>query len=120
MPKIVFFGTSEFAVPALKALIKNGMPPAAVVTSPDRPAGRKKKLRTSPVKSWIIEYEAYNEKLIQPEKLAHDFILRVSNLMPNIGIIAAYGKILPKEQNHDQAFPAVLVFRCTLHTLLSM
>ena len=97
MPKIVFFGTSEFAVPALKALIKNGMPPAAVVTSPDRPAGRKKKLRTSPVKSWIIEYEAYNEKLIQPEKLDHDFILRVSNLMPNIGIIAAYGKILPKE-----------------------
>src|SRR3989344_3234113 len=97
MPKIVFFGTSEFAVPALKGLIKGGIPPAAVVTSPDRPAGRKKKLRTSPVKSWIIEYEAYNEKLIQQEKLDHDFILRVSNLMPNIGIIAAYGKILPKE-----------------------
>jgi len=104
MLKIVFFGTSEFAVPPLETLIKNGMPPVAVVTSPDRLAGRGKKLRVSPVKEFCssgnLAATATTWKpgfqVVQPEKLGAKFIDQLKNLKPEFGVVASYGKILPK------------------------
>src|SRR3989344_3894723 len=93
MSNLVFFGTSEFAVLALDVLIKNGTSPVAAVTSPDRPAGRGKKLTVSPVKEFL------NERLVllQPEKLDSQLILKLKELSADMGVIASYGKILPKE-----------------------
>lgn len=90
--KIIFFGTSEFAVPALDALMKNGLVPAAVVTAPDKPAGRGKKLKRSPVKEFINGSAA----IFQPEKIDEQFIAKLKDLGPDLGVAAAYGKILPK------------------------
>ncbi len=91
--RIVFFGTSEFAIPALEALKKAGMAPAIVVTSPDRPAGRGMELKASPVKEFIK-----NDWLtiLQPEKIDDDLTKKILEIRPEVGVVAAYGKILPK------------------------
>lgn len=93
MLKLIFFGTSEFAVPALEALIKGGLKPIALVTSPDKPAGRGKKIAVSPVKEFG---EARIPNLFQPEKLDREFISKLAELKPDMGVVASYGKILPK------------------------
>lgn len=54
--KIVFFGTPEFAVTSLDALVREGFNVAAVVTMPDKPAGRGKKIQMSDVKRYAIEH----------------------------------------------------------------
>lgn len=64
--KIVFFGTPEFAVTSLDALIREGFDVAAVVTMPDKPAGRGKHLSQSAVKKYAVEH---NLPVLQPEKL---------------------------------------------------
>lgn len=92
--KIIFFGTSEFAVPALAALKKSGDTPAVVVTSPDRPSGRGMQLSSSPVKEFVKDWWL---NILQPEKIDDDFIKIISDIKPEIGIVAAYGKILPKK-----------------------
>lgn len=87
--KIVFFGTSEFAVPALKKLPASGWDIVAVVTQPDKPAGRKQLPLPSPVK---IAAEKLGLKILQPEKLS-----AISyNLKADLFIVASYGKIIPK------------------------
>jgi methionyl-tRNA formyltransferase len=96
--KIVFFGTSSFATPPLEALIKSGMAPFMVVTSPDKPAGRGKNIISSPVKALLgHSVSKWTPSLLQPEKLDADFISKISDLKPDLGIVAAYGKIIPKE-----------------------
>ncbi|MDO8523557.1 MAG: methionyl-tRNA formyltransferase [bacterium] len=91
---IVFFGTSEFAVPALEALIKAGYVQITVVTTPDKPAGRGLEIGSSPIKQcvkdrWLL--------LMQPEKLDEAFLQKIRDLKPDVGVVAAYGKILSKE-----------------------
>lgn len=88
---IVFFGTSEFAVPSLKALIDKGYQVTAVVTNPDKPAGRKQVLTPSPVKEVAKKYSV---PVLQPEKL-----LAFGEKIPSadVFIIASYGKIIPKD-----------------------
>lgn len=93
--KIIFLGTSEFAIPSLDTLINAGLAPLAVITAPDSPAGRGQKMEISPVKKFLEEKKEELE-LIQPKKLDSDFLLQISNLRPDLGIIASYGKILPK------------------------
>ncbi len=95
---IVFFGTSEFAVPALEALIKNSLVPLVVVTVPDKPAGRGKKISVSAIKNTLqsTRYGDLGIKLIQPVKIDAEFLLQISNLHPDVGVVASYGKILPK------------------------
>ncbi|KKU80750.1 MAG: Methionyl-tRNA formyltransferase [Parcubacteria group bacterium GW2011_GWA2_47_8] len=100
--KIVFFGTSEFAIPSLRLLIARGMAPIAAITAPDKPKGRGQRLKSSPIKQWLVTSDqcvgkAEKIQVFQPEKLDSDFVLRISNLKPDVGIVAAYGKILPKE-----------------------
>ena len=90
--KIAFFGTSEFAVPALKALHEAGFEILAVITTPDKPVGRKKVLTPSPIKTTA---EKLGLKILQPLKLKDDtFFEEFSALQPDFCVIAAYGKII--------------------------
>ncbi|MCS7164206.1 MAG: methionyl-tRNA formyltransferase [Thermodesulfovibrio sp.] len=92
---IVFFGTPEFAVPSLKALISKGERILLVVTQPDKPKGRGKIIQPSEIKKVAINYGL---PLIQPEKIKdEDFIKSLKSLNPEFFIVVAYGKILPKE-----------------------
>ena len=68
---IVFFGTSEFAVPALEILIRENYNIVAVITAPDKPAGRKKTLSPSPVK---LKAESLSLKVLQPATLKDEVI----------------------------------------------
>ena len=72
-PKIVFMGTPDYAVPSLEALIKQGHTVQAVVTQPDRPKGRSKKLVPSPVKRVAT---GFGLEILQPEKTVGHVFLR--------------------------------------------
>ena len=95
--KCAFFGTPDFAAVILEKLIESGFLPALVVCNPDRPVGRKKIITPPPVKSLIMEHKTWNINILQPEKLDKDFMLQVSSFMPDVFIVAAYAKIIPKE-----------------------
>ena len=92
--KIIFAGTPDFAASALSALIESEHDVVAVYTQPDRPAGRGRKLRASPVKELALKHDI---PVLQPEKLkdaeTHD-VLRSFNA--DVMIVAAYGLILPQ------------------------
>lgn len=92
--KIVFMGTPEFAVPSLAALIETGHEVAAVFTRGDKPVGRKQILTAPPVKSLALEKGI---PVFQPDSLrgaeAEEI---VSRIQPDVIVVAAYGKILPK------------------------
>lgn len=93
--RIIFFGTSEFALPALQALIKNDVAPMVIVTAPDKPKGRGQSLAPQPIKKWS-ETAKPGLAVLQPEMIDSAFITYILNLKPDVGIVAAYGKILPK------------------------
>ena len=90
---IVFMGTPDFAVASLKALIENGYNVVGVITAPDKPAGRGKKLAGSAVKEYALEN---NLKLLQPEKLKNpDFINELKELKADLQIVVAF-RMLPE------------------------
>ncbi len=92
-PRIVFAGTPEFAVPALRALIESSQRPLAVLTQPDRPAGRGRQLRFSPVKALALEAGL---PVLQPRSLRLDEArVALAELEPELIITAAYGLLLP-------------------------
>src|SRR3989344_8514044 len=81
--KIVFFGTSDFAVPTLQSLVKNGYTITAVITTPDEPVGRKKILTPPPVKVSALKLGL---KVLQPSSLKIDEFenyLKIGNLFPH-------------------------------------
>lgn len=91
--RIVFMGTPEFAVPSLRALVDGGYNVVAVVTAPDKPAGRGQKLRESEVK--VAAREA-GIPVLQPEKLrAPEFVEAMRALRPDLGIVIAF-RMLPE------------------------
>lgn len=91
--EIVFMGTPDFAVPALKVLLEDGYNVAAVVTQPDRPKGRKRLLTPSPVK---MEAEKRGIPVLQPVKLKDPSAVEdIARLQPDLIVTAAYGQILP-------------------------
>lgn len=94
--KFVFFGTPEFAAIVLEKLIAAGYVPAAVVCNSDELIGRKQVLTSPPTK---VLAEKFNIRVFQPEKLRDnlEFTEQLKNLKPDLAIVAAYGKILPKE-----------------------
>lgn len=93
--RIVFMGTPDFAVPALKALVEHGYDIAGVFTQPDRPAGRGKRLKPSPVKAAA---EELNLPIFQPETIkTPESIQQLKALAPDCIIVVAYGQILSKE-----------------------
>ena len=98
--KYIFFGTPEFSAIILDKLISGGFTPEAVVCNPDRPVGRKKIITPPPVKARIMNYELGIKdrvEVLQPEKLDSRFMFHVSSFKPDVFIVAAYAKIIPKE-----------------------
>ncbi|MCL2565894.1 MAG: methionyl-tRNA formyltransferase [Defluviitaleaceae bacterium] len=92
--KIVFMGTPEFAAAALKELIKRHEV-TAVITQPDKPVGRGKKLAFTPVKEVALEYGI---EVYQPQKIkAKEFAAKLAELEGDIFVVVAYGQILSKE-----------------------
>ena len=88
-------GTPDFAVPTLRALVENGHDVVGVFTQPDRPAGRGKNLRPSPVK---VAAQELGLSIYQPEKVkTPESIQLLSELGPEAIIVVAYGQILTKE-----------------------
>ena len=91
--RIVYFGTPEFAVPTLRALLASRHHVAAVVSQPDRPKGRGQHLQPTPTKQLA---ESRGVPVLQPLKLRDDAFLRaMEDLEPDLGVVAAYGRILP-------------------------
>ena len=90
--KIVFWGTPEFAVPSLRALQEEGHLVVAVVTRPDRPSGRGRRPRASPVKR---EAESEGIEVLQPENPnAPELVERLRGYAPDLSVVVAYGAIL--------------------------
>ncbi len=90
---IVFMGTPDFAATLLKDLLDAQFHIVGVVTQPDRPIGRKQTLTSPPVKTMAT---AFNLPLLQPEKLDEAAFHTIASWKPELILVAAYGKILPK------------------------
>lgn len=91
--RIIYAGTPDFAGPALQRLLEHEFRPLAVLTQPDRPAGRGRRLQASPVKQAA---EAANIPVYQPTSLAGpDAAAWIAALQPDLLIVVAYGLILP-------------------------
>ncbi|MEE3428716.1 MAG: methionyl-tRNA formyltransferase [Ruminococcus sp.] len=92
---IVFMGTPDFAVPTLKKLAESDHNILAVFTQPDKPVGRKQVLTPPDVK---VCAESYGLKVLQPVTLKDEnSIKEIKSLNPDVIVVVAYGKILPKE-----------------------
>jgi methionyl-tRNA formyltransferase len=93
-PRILFAGTPEFALASLRAIVAAGIVPTAVLTQPDRPAGRGKRLSASPVKRYAQEAGL---TVLQPPSLREsDVVQQLTELQPDLMIVAAYGLLLPQ------------------------
>ena len=94
-PRVIFAGTPEFALASLRALVDAGITPVAVFTQPDRPAGRGKQLKASPVKEYALEQSI---DVYQPESLRNDDVVaQIAALDADVMIVVAYGLLLPQE-----------------------
>lgn len=92
--KILFMGTPDFAVPCLEALLKEGHTLVGAVSQPDQPKGRGHKLQPPPVKACALEN---NIPVFQPTKLKDGCFQEVlEETNPELIVVVAYGKILPK------------------------
>lgn len=92
--KILFMGTSEFAVPSLERLVEQKFILVAVVTQPDRPRGRGQRVIPSPVK---VKAQEQGILVLQPEKIKlPDVQQTLFQLAPDLIIVVAYGQILPE------------------------
>ncbi len=91
--RVVFMGTPEFAVPSLRALLEaSDFEVVAVITQPDRPAGRGNHLRQSAIKQVAT---AQDIEVFQPEKLRGEVVLaKLASWQPDFHVVAAYGQIL--------------------------
>ena len=90
--RVVFFGTPAFAVPTLLRLTHSAHQVVGVVTQPDRPRGRGQLVTPSPVKAAA---ESLHLPVLQPDRLSQTFAPPLAALHAEIGVVAAYGKILP-------------------------
>lgn len=96
---IVFMGTPDFSVPTLEMLVNDGHTVQAVLTQPDRPRGRGKKLQPTPVRA---KAEAFGIPVYTPQSLrkgddAAEMLALLQSLNPELIVVIAYGQILPKE-----------------------
>ena len=93
---IIFMGTPDFAVESLAKIYENGHNIVAVVSQPDRPSGRGMKLVPTPVKEYALDKGLL---VLQPEKIKNneEFINEIKGFKPDVIVVVAYGKILPKD-----------------------
>ena len=93
--RVVFWGTPEFAAPALRALIGEGFEVVGVVTQPDKPQGRSREIIPSPVKKIAIDEEI---PVFQPKNARDsELFAKLGELKPDISAVVAYGHILPQK-----------------------
>ncbi|MEK6630552.1 MAG: methionyl-tRNA formyltransferase [Acidobacteriota bacterium] len=91
--RVVFFGTPDFAVPSLQMLLDSPHQVVGVVTQPDRPRGRGQHVSESPVKQQARQHGLV---VLQPERIKEEgFLSALRELRVDLGVVAAYGKILP-------------------------
>jgi methionyl-tRNA formyltransferase len=90
--RIIFFGSAEFSIPSMNALLDSGREIVAVVTQPDRPSGRGHVTRSLPVK---VAAQARGLRVLQPENVSsQDSVDELRRLDPDVLVVAAYGQIL--------------------------
>lgn len=94
--RVVFFGTPDFAVPCLRAILDSGRHTvAAVVTQPDKPKGRGQELQPPPVKELAV---SRGIPVLQPASVRKPpFAPELASLAPDVAVVVAYGKILPPD-----------------------
>jgi methionyl-tRNA formyltransferase len=91
--RIIYFGTPEFAVPALQALIDSRHDVVALVSQPDRPKGRGHRLQPTPTR---VAAETAGVSVLQPSKVKDPaFHAALAALAPDLGVVAAYGRLIP-------------------------
>src|SRR5205809_721024 len=94
--RVVFFGTPEFSVPSLEALLGEGFDVVAVVTQPDKPQGRSRSTAVPPPVKTAAEAE--DVPVLQPARPSDpDLVERLRGLAPDVGVVVAYGHILKPE-----------------------
>jgi methionyl-tRNA formyltransferase len=93
--RILFWGTPEFALPSLRALLGEGHDVVGVVTQPDRPAGRGRALHSPPVKR--IAHEERLPVFQPPRPVGDEFLSAIRALTPELSVVVAYGQILRRE-----------------------
>lgn len=96
LEKLVFFGSSEFSVYVLNELKLHNILPRLIVTTPDKPKGRKLIMTPTPVKTWAQENKI---EILEPNSLKNNpyFVSRLKALSSKLFLVASYGKIIPKE-----------------------
>lgn len=90
---LIFLGTPEFGSNILEKLVESGFKPSLVITSPDKPVGRKKVITSPPVKEKAQEYGI---KVLQPERI-EDCFDEIKKTEPDLMITASYGQLIPKK-----------------------
>jgi methionyl-tRNA formyltransferase len=94
--RIVFFGSPKTAIPSLKALLKAGHSIPLIITQPDRPSGRGRKLKPCAVKKYA---EKNKIPVFQPKKIRKDqeCLKTLEKIKPDLNVVVAYGQIIPSE-----------------------
>ena len=92
--KMIFFGSPSSAIPSFQRILESGHEIELVITQPDRPAGRGKKLVSSPVKDYASDR---NIPLYQPQKIRKDPLVleKLEAIKPDLNVVVAYGQIIP-------------------------
>lgn len=104
-PGIIFMGTPDFAVPSLKTLIEYGHNILAVVTQPDKPKGRGRKVTSTPVKQLALDYGL---DVLQPQRASEkEFCETIRKKSPDVLIVVAFGQILKNELLEIPKFGAI-------------
>lgn len=92
--RVLFMGTPEFALPSLRILVQD-YTLVGVVTQPDRPSGRQRRMTASPVKQYAVQHDLV---ILQPDRIkAQEAIERIQDLAPELIVVAAFGQILSPE-----------------------
>ena len=94
---VVFMGTPDFAVPTLEKLYEKGYNVQCVFSQPDKPKGRGYKLSPPPVKVTALAHETEVLQPVSFKKDADKYIEKLKELAPDVIVVAAYGKRLPKQ-----------------------
>ena len=105
--RIVFMGTPDFAVETLEKIIENGYEVVAVVTQPDKPKGRDKKLSPPPVKECALKH---NLTVLQPQRARDEaFVQELKRYNPDVIVVVAFGQILPESILHMTKYGCINV-----------
>ena len=114
--RIVFMGTPEFAVTSLRALVEGGYNIVGVVTTPDKPAGRGRKIQQSDVKQYAVEQGL---PVLQPVKLRDpEFQAELEALKPDLGIVIAFRMLPESVWSLPRLGHSTFTHRCCLNTVV--